>query len=105
MAMEKTLGGLLPLAIGLVVFGIAAWLLLGRNLGVGRWLLAAFLVGHGLVQVMFLAPRPTTAGATANGVDYPFDLTRAWPVTGLGLDGGRVRTLAMAPVAIVVIGY
>ena len=102
--MVKTLVGLAPLAAGLIVFGIAVWFLLGRNLALGTWLLAAFLVGHGLVHIMFAVPQPGGAAATANGVGYPFDLSRSWLV-GAGLDATVVRVIATALVVTVVIGF
>jgi hypothetical protein len=102
--MVKTLVGLAPLTAGLVVFGIAVWFLLGRNLALGTWLLAAFLVGHGVVHMMFAVPQPGGAAATANGVDFPFDLSRSWLV-GAGLDAAVVRAMATALVATVVSGF
>ncbi len=58
--MVKTLTGLLPLALGVGVAGIVIWLLLSRSLAIGRWLLAAFLVGHGWVHMLYVIPRPGT---------------------------------------------
>jgi hypothetical protein len=102
--MVKTLVGLAPLTAGLIVFGIAVWFLLGGNMALGTWLFAAFLVGHGLVHIMFAVPQPEGAAATANGVDYPFDLSRSWLV-GAGLAAAAVRAIAMALVVLVVIGF
>jgi hypothetical protein len=102
--MAKTLKGLLPLAVGLVAYGFVIWFLLERDMANGRWLLAAFLVGHGLVHVMFAVPRPATRPATANGVDYPFDIARSWAVNA-GLDAGLLRIIGVALVATVVVGF
>jgi hypothetical protein len=101
----KTLIGLVPLAIGLVVFGVAVWFLLSSEMAVGRWLLAAFLVGHGLVLVMFVVPQPAAKPATASGVAYPFDMARSWLITGVGMDAGLVRAIGVVLVAAVVIGF
>jgi len=97
--------GLLPLAAGLVVFGAAVWFLLGKDAGLGYWLLAAFLIGHGLVQLMFLFPASSDATATANGVANPFDMAKSWLVTGVGLDAGAVRQIGTVLIALVVIGF
>jgi hypothetical protein len=102
--LSKTLVGLLPLAVGLIAYGIALSFFLGSDMALGRWLLGAFLVGHGLVHVMFAVPRPAVRPATANGIDYPFDMGQAWPVRA-GLDAGLVRIVSVALVAAVVIGF
>ena len=102
--MLKTVAGLLPIAAGLAVFAAAVWLLLARDIGLGEWLLAAFLVGHGLVHVMFLVPsQPDTTVAT-NAVANPFDMAKAWPVR-VGLDVGVVRQLTVALITFIVVGY
>jgi hypothetical protein len=103
--MVKTLVGLVPLAIGLMLFAVAVRFLLSAEMAIGTWLLAAFLVGHGLVQVMFVVPRPAATPATASGVEYPFDMTRSWLITGMGLDAGLVRAIGVVLVAAVLIGF
>jgi hypothetical protein len=103
--MVKTLIGLVPLAIGLMLFAVAVWFLLSAEMAFGRWLLAAFLVGHGLVLVMFVVPQPAAKPATASGVEYPFDMARSWLITGMGLDAGPVRAIGVVLVAAVVIGF
>lgn len=102
--MVKTLVGLAPLTAGLTIFGIAVWFMLGRNMALGTWLFAAFLVGHGLVHVLFAVPQPGGAAATASGVEYPFDLSRSWLV-GAGLDATVVRGIATPLVVTVVVGF
>jgi hypothetical protein len=42
----KTLTEFLPLAIGIAVVGGVTWWLLDRNVGLGKWLLAALLFAH-----------------------------------------------------------
>jgi hypothetical protein len=69
------------------------------------WLLAAFLIGHGLVQVMFLFPPPAAAAGAASGVANPFDMAKSWLVTTVGLDTGVVRQIGVALIALVVLGY
>jgi hypothetical protein len=102
--MVKTLIGLVPLTVGLVAFGIAVWFLLGGSIALGTWLLGAFLIGHGLVHIMFAVPQHTGATASASGIDYQFDLSRSWLV-GAGLDAAVIRGIAVALVVAVVIGF
>jgi hypothetical protein len=67
----------------------------------GRWLLAALLIGHGVVHVMFAVPAPA---GTAAGPEWPFDMARSWAIAGPGLDLNMVRAVGLALIAIVVIG-
>lgn len=97
----KTIVGILPWAIVLVVVGGAAGWLLSREMAAGRWLLAALLVGHGLVHLMFAMPAPA---ATAGGPEWPFDMARSWALSGVGLDVSVVRLVGLALVAVVVTG-
>ena len=76
-----------------------------RDVGLGYWLLAAFLIGHGLVQVMFLVPAQPDATLATKGVANPFDMAKSWLVTGVGLDVGVVRQLGVAMITLVVAGY
>ncbi len=99
----RAVAQLAPLAIGLVVFGGIVAFTLQRNMSVGIWLLAGFLVAHGLVHVMFAAPPPATAGTP--GAEFAFDVQRSWPVTSGLLHPGVVRALVLALVVAVVIGY
>jgi hypothetical protein len=101
--MIRTLVGLLPMAIAVAVVGTVIWLLVTRNVAFGRWLLAAFLIGHGLVHVMFVAPRPAEAEASAGGVPYPFDLTRSWLLSGA--DPALLRTIGTVLVAAIVVAF
>jgi hypothetical protein len=63
----KPIGGILPWAVVLAAVGGAIWWLLSREMAAGRWLLAALLIGHGVVHVLFAAPAPT---ATEGGPDW-----------------------------------
>ena len=86
---------LLPLAIGAALVAGLTWVLLDRDLEIGRWLLAALLLGHGLAHLAFVVPTPEPARATESGMAWPFDLGRSWPVTRIGLDPRIVRAAGM----------
>ncbi len=101
----KGLLDLLPLAIGVALAGLVTWFLLDRNWALGKWLLAALLLFHGWVHVMFVFPQPQGAAATDGGLSWPFDMTRSWLIGGAGLDSGVVRTLGIGLVAIVVVTF
>ena len=98
-----TLRSLLPLAIVLLVFVAVEWYLLGQDWLLGAWALAAFLAFHGLIHLMFVAPRPSAP--TDTGTDYPFDPARSWLVWRVGLGIGPVRGLAVGLSAITTIGF
>jgi hypothetical protein len=97
-----TLVGLWPFAIGIAGIGLVTWLLLRQNVGLGPWLLAALLVAHGWVHVMFVFPRPTSSG---RGSEWPFDMTRSWLASAIGLDVNLVRITGIALMSIVVVGF
>ncbi|HLO34957.1 MAG TPA: hypothetical protein VK194_02705 [Candidatus Deferrimicrobium sp.] len=98
----KTFGGVLPWAVVLAAIGAAIWWLLSREVAAGRWLLAAVLIGHGVVHVLFAVPAPA---ATAGSPDWPFDMARSWVVTGAGVDLNAIRVVGVALIAIVVAGF
>jgi hypothetical protein len=89
---------MLPFAIVLAVLGAAIWFMLSREMALGVWLLAAVLVGHGLVHLLFFVPQPA---ATAGAPEWPFDMARSWMVTGAGLDLGTVRVIGATLIAVV----
>jgi len=97
-----TLVGLWPFAIGIAGIGLLTWFLLRQNVGLGPWLLAALLVAHGWVHVMFVFPRPTPSGG---GPEWPFDMTRSWLVNAAGLDVNVVRIAGIVLMSIVVAGF
>jgi hypothetical protein len=66
-----------------------------------RLLLAAFLLAHGLVHALYLAPRPTDEG----GASWPFTLDRSWILGPLGLDTGTMRILGLALIAVTIAGF
>jgi hypothetical protein len=98
----KTIVGILPWVVVVAAIGGATWWLLSREMAVGRWLLAALLIGHGVVHVMFAVPAPATTGG---GPDWPFDMARSWAITAAGLDLNVVRAVGVALMAIVVGGF
>ena len=100
--MARTMVGILPWAAVLVVIGGAVWWLLAREMAAGRWLLAALLIGHGVVHALFLVPVPA---ATDGGPDWPFDMARSWAITGAGLDPNMVRIIGSALITVVVVGF
>jgi hypothetical protein len=91
---------LLPLALGLVVVGVVVGVLISREVVLGEWLLAALLVGHGWVHVMFVSPRPKASAVTVGGPHWPFDMGRSWLI-GAGLGPGLVRSVGVALTAVV----
>jgi hypothetical protein len=98
----KAIIGTMPWAIVVAAVGGAIWWLLSRDMPGGRWLLAALLLGHGLVHLMFAVPAPA---ATGGGPDWPFDMARSWAITGPGVDPDVVRGVGVALIAIVVGGF
>jgi len=101
--MGKWIRSMVPLAIGLVAFGIAVMWLLGQNRTLGLWLLAGFLLGHGLVHLLFVARGPSPKSADAP--EWPFDMAKSWLVTRAGLRVATVRRVGMILVVIVVISF
>lgn len=97
--MVKAMAGTLPWAVVLVAAGIATWWLLSKDMAAGRWLLAALLIGHGVVHLLFAVPAPA---ATDSGPAWPFDTSQSWAVMRAGLDLGLVRVVGAGLVAITV---
>lgn len=100
----KALLDLAPIGIGVALVGALTWFLLDRDIGAGRWLLAALLLAHGWVHVMFVFPVPEAA-STAGGLAYPFDMGRSWLVTSLGLDAVAVRSIGIAVIVVTVVAF
>ena len=65
--MLKTIVGLVPLAVVLAALGTAIWWMLSRDMVLGRWILAAVMLGHGLVHAMFVMPQPAAKAAEPSG--------------------------------------
>jgi len=66
------------------------------------WLVALFLLAHGLIHASYVSPRPP---ATTGGPAWPFELTRSWILSPLGLDGDTGRIVGIVLVAITVVGF
>ncbi|MHB8959871.1 MAG: hypothetical protein ACYDAN_09620 [Candidatus Limnocylindrales bacterium] len=98
----KAIVGILPWAVVLAAAGGAIWWMLSSEMPAGPWLLAGILLGHGVVHAMFAVPTPR---ASAGGPEWPFDMSRSWAVTGVGLDLRLVRATGLALVVIVVAGF
>lgn len=97
--MVKTMAGILPWAVVLVVIGTAIWWSLSRDVAAGRWLLAGLLLGHGVVHLLFVVPAPA---AMEDGTEWPFDMARSWAATGAGLDLNLVRVIGAVLIAVTV---
>jgi len=91
---------LLPLAIGVVVVAGVTWLLLDGDVGLGRWLLAALILVHGVAHIAFVVPRPDAAPSTADSIEWPFDLGGSWLVDRIGIDPRAIRAAGRALTAI-----
>jgi hypothetical protein len=95
----KTLIGLLPIAAALGVAAAAIWLMVERNIAAGAWLLAALLIGHGLVHGLYLVPQDPSA------TGWPFDMARSWLVTWLGIDAAAARAVGTVLIAAIAVGF
>jgi hypothetical protein len=98
--MTGIIRGLGPLAIVALVVGAVTLWLLATNPGVGRWVLAAILFGHGWVHLMFLFPKPGSPEGGKPATDWPFDLRASWLATRTG--SGHGAFVAMGRVLVVV---
>lgn len=101
----KAMLDLLPVGIGVALVAAVTWFLLDRNIGLGKWVLAALLLAHGWVHLMFVFPTPEAASATAGGLAYPFDMGRSWLIANVGLDAGLVRGLGIVVMAVTFAGF
>lgn len=97
--MVKSMASTLPWAAVLVVAAGAIWWLLSRENGLGQWLLAALLIGHGVVHVLFAVPAPS---AGDGGAAWPFDMARSWAVERAGLDLNVARVIGTVLIAVTV---
>lgn len=84
---------LLPLAVGVAVFGGLIGFLISRDIAAGKWLFAALLLGHAWVHMVFVMPRS------------PGDTDRSWLTTSVGVDPGAIRGVAVALVVVTMVGY
>jgi hypothetical protein len=96
---------LAPLAAGLVVFGVVVWQTISRDMTIGPWLLAVFLVGHGCVHLMYVTPQPAPKSAPAGGTEFPFDLGQSSLLSALGVRVGALRAIGLMLIGMTVVGY
>jgi hypothetical protein len=64
--------------------------------------LAALLLGHGLIHVSFLVPRPP---ATAGAPPWPFALDRSWILDTFGVDVAIARSFGLAAIAFTIAAW
>ena len=69
---------------------------------VPRLLVAALLLGHALIHLGFVSPRPP---ATAGGPAWPFELSRSWLLDALGAGSDLNRLVGTALIAVTVAGF
>ena len=94
-----------PLAIGVAAFGAITASLLANGNSLGNWLLAAFLIGHGAIHVMYVVPQPKAVRTTAGGPEWAFDLDHSWFAAGTdALHGFGVVLVGVATVGYVLAG-
>ena len=98
--MTRIIRALGPLAIVAVMVGALTLWLLETNPGVGRWVLAAILFGHGWVHVMFLFPRPAPPETGKPTTDWPFDLRASWLAARVGPGHGTFVALGRGLVVV-----
>jgi hypothetical protein len=65
-----------------------------------RIVLGLFLVGHALIHFSYLSPAPPR---TAGGPEWPFEMSKSWLVTNVGLGADLVRPIGTVLVAITVL--
>ncbi|HEU0242647.1 MAG TPA: hypothetical protein VFQ75_02000 [Candidatus Limnocylindrales bacterium] len=66
------------------------------------FIVALFLVAHGLVHASFArTPSDVTAGTS----QWPFDLSRSWVLSPLGLGSRGCRAIGLGLLAVVIVGY
>ena len=98
----RNLVGMLPWAVLLIAAGAGICWLLSKDIAAGKWLLAALIIGHGFIHVMFLVPAPPVA---ASGPQWPFHIAQSWPVTAAGLNLGLVRVVGAALIAVALVAF
>jgi hypothetical protein len=98
----RALTQLVPLGVALVAFMLTVTFLLPRNANLAAWLIAAFVLAHGLVHAMFVAPRAVTS---TPGAQFAFDPNHSWLVTTGTLDARVVKAVVVALVVATLAGY
>lgn len=67
-----------------------------------KLLLTAFFMAHAAIHFGFISPAPAPA---AGAPTWPFDLTRSWLLTPLGMDASVTRTLGVGLLLVLALGY
>jgi hypothetical protein len=67
-----------------------------------KLLLTAFFMAHAAIHFGFISPAPAPA---AGAPPWPFDLTRSWLLTPLGLDESVTKTLGIGLLLALSFGY
>jgi hypothetical protein len=98
----KAVLGMLPYAVVLAVGCVAIWWLVSHGMAAGKWLLAAVIVAHAAVHLLYFVPAPSVSGS---GTEWPFALANSWPVASAGLDVNLVRAVALAASAVLVCAF
>jgi hypothetical protein len=83
-----------PLATVSFVACLLVTVAMNNDAAIGRWLLAAVLVAHGWVHLLFLFPHPAVPAGKRD--TWPFDLRTSWLVERVGAPAGVVRGLGRA---------
>jgi hypothetical protein len=65
-----------------------------------RIVLGLFLLGHALIHSGYLSPVPPR---TAGGPEWPFEMSKSWLVTNVGLSADFMRAIGTVLVAITVV--
>jgi hypothetical protein len=107
MHVKRTIRELGSLAVVVGLAGAVTLYLLGANPSLGRWLLAALLLAHGWVHLMFVFPKPPPPrnAAMATAMAWPFDLGSSWLIWRAQLPSGVVHTIGRALVGIVFVSF
>lgn len=61
-----------------------------------------FLIAHGLVHSMYFIPSPPQ---TSGGAAWPFDLTRSWVFTPLGLNTETIKIIGIVLTVAAILGF
>jgi hypothetical protein len=88
--MTRIIRELGPLAIVAVAVGAVTLWLLATNPGVGSWVLAVILFGHGWVHLMFLFPKPAPSETGKPATAWSFDLRAGWLAARAGSGSGAL---------------
>lgn len=67
-----------------------------------RLVAAGLLIGHGLIHLGFVSPRPAAAPGAP---PWPFDLTRSWLLNAVGAPESAARAIGWALVAVIVVAF